>query len=272
MLKLKNKIRLCPINIFFSYCENRIKLYRYRLNKSMQYFKNKIVTNFLPNTSVLFQFRQSIKRIFGIHSWGRNSQTDRRYNVTVTSPAHKLTSVNDVSKSNPDSSSYVKRRDKKITICDETSEIHNEVYRPAKSMELCTIVENKTGSDAERSGETIFDEDSSNDDNNKYSDSKLPSDHSPTLTILDTERTQFIKGTQRKGNDDILNIYGNQAYEDDSTDAFLRTDEKKLKIRHSFSLDLIGAPKDNKRRKMSDDPKHETAIRMKGLVDNIIEL
>lgn len=220
----------------------------------------------------LFQFRQSIKRIFGIHTRGRNSQTDRRYNVTITSPAHKMTSVNELSKYNTESSSNAKRRDKKNTVYDETSEIHNEVQRPMKNVELCTIIENKTGSDAEKSGETIFDEDSSNGYNKKYLDSKLPSEHSPILTIVDPEGTQFMKDTQRNGNNDILNIYGNQAYEEHSTDVLISTDEKRSRMRHSYSLDLIRAPKDNKRRKLSIETKHETVIQTKGLVDNIIDL
>lgn len=183
-----------------------------------------------------------------------------------------MTSVNDLSKYNPDSASNAKRRDKKISICDETSEIHNEVQRPMKNMELCTIVENKIGSDAERSGETIFDEDSSNDSNKKYSDSKLPSKQCPILTMVDSECTHFMKDTQRNDNNDILNIYGNQAYEEHSTDVLIGTDEKRSRMRHSYSLDLIGVPKDNKRRKLSVETKHETVIKTKGIVDNIIEL
>lgn len=223
--------------------------------------------------NLLFQFRQSIKRIFGIHTRGRDSQTDRRYNVTVTSPVHKMTSVNDVSKYNSDSSNNDKRRDKKITIFDETSQIHYTVQRPTKNVELCTIVENKTGSDAERSGETIFDEDSSNGNNKKYSDSKLPSEHSPILTMVESECIHFIKDTQRNDSDDNLNVYGNQAYEEHSTDVeLIGTDKKRSRIRHSYSLDLIAAPKNNKRRKLSIETKHETIIRTKGLVSNIVEL
>lgn len=182
-----------------------------------------------------------------------------------------MTSVNDLSKYNPDSSSNAKRRDKKISVCDETSEMHNEVQRPMKNMELCTIAENKTGSDAERSGETIFDEDSSNGYSKKCLDIKLPSEHSPILTMVDSECTHFVN-TQRNDNNDILNIYGNEAYEEHATDILISIDEKRSRMRHSYSLDLIGTPKDNKRRKLSVETKHETVIRTKGLVDNIIEL
>lgn len=219
----------------------------------------------------MFQFRQSIKRIFGIHTRGRNSQTDRRYNVTITSPAHKMTSVNDISKYNTDSSGNAKRRDKKITI--ETSQIDSEVHRPMKNMELCTIVENKAGSDTDRSGETIFDEDSSNGNNNKYSESKIPNEHSPTPTIVDSECTHFLKGSQRNDNDDTLNIYGNQAYEEHSTDvALISTGENRSRIRHSYSLDLTDVPKNNKRRKLSVQMQHGTVVQTEGLLDDIVEL
>lgn len=222
----------------------------------------------------MFQFRQSIKRIFGIHTRGRNSQTDRRYNVTITSPAQKMSSLNDHSKYNNDSFSNVQRPDKKTTTCLETSEIPNEVNRPIKNIELCTILENKTRSNSERSGQAIFDEDSSNGNTEKYSDSKLTNEHSPLLAIVDCEITRFMKDKLRNDNDKVLNIYGNQAYEEHATDVALNgNNENKSRIKHSYSLDLIGAPKVIERRKLSVETKYETIIQAKGFVDDeIIEL
>lgn len=202
-----------------------------------------------------------------------DSQADRRYNITITSPAHKMTSFNENSKYNIDNPINVHRRDKKNTTCDEPSDIHNEVHQPVKNMELCTILENKMVFDAERSGETIFDEDSSNGNNKKYSDSKLSSEHTPILTVVDSECTHFIKDSQRNDNDEVLNIYGNQAYEEHSTDVALNVvDRNRSRIKHSYSLDLIRAPKDNIKRKLSVETKYETVIRTKAFVDNIIEL
>lgn len=184
-----------------------------------------------------------------------------------------MTSVNDLSKCIPDSSSNAKKRDKKINVYDETSEIHNEELRSNKNMELCTIIENKTGSDAEKSDETIFDEDSSAGNNKKNLQSKITSERSPILTIVDSECIHFVKSSQENDNDDDLNIYGNQAFEEHWTDvALIDTNAKRPRIRHSYSLDLTGAPKVNKKRKLSVETKLETVIRTKELLDNIIDL
>lgn len=180
-----------------------------------------------------------------------------------------MTSVNDVSKCNPESSNNARKRDNKITVYDDTSEIHNEGHRSMRNVELCTILE-KTGSDAERSGETIFDEDSSNGSDKKKIKSKLPSESSPILTIVDSESIHFMKSTQRSSNDNVLNVYGNQAFEEHWTDALIGTDGKGPRIKHSYSLDLTRAPKD-KKRKLSVETKFETVMQTKGL-DNIIEL
>lgn len=159
-----------------------------------------------------------------------------------------------------------RKRDKNITISEDTSEVtNNEMIRPfARHLELCTIQENKTGSDAERSVDTIFDEDSSNGNKkqNFCESSKLLGEYSPVLTIVDSETTIFSKMKQNDDANGILNnIYGNEAYEEHTTDVTSRNDYedcKTAKIRHSYSLDLSCIPVENVRRKLSVETKLET--------------
>lgn len=179
---------------------------------------------------------------------------EKKFNHTLTSPAHRQTSVNDfTTKYNSDtSSSAPKTKNRKVSILDEVSEANDNLRCYPRNLELCTIIENKN-SDAERSGDTFYDEDSTNSVKKLTVDesSKLLSEHSPILTIVDSERTIFSK--RRSEVDDILkNIYGNEAFEEHTTDKTnLATDERE-KLKHSCSLDLIGTANETKRRKLSE--------------------
>lgn len=254
--------------IIYSLGNPLLRMYTYvstllKLDAPYRYFSiNKFLTHIF-----IFQFRQSIKRIFGIHSKGRNSQAERRYNNTLTSPAHKVTSYDFTTKYNTSDCLSNRKRDKNVTISEDTSEVtNNEMKGPfARHLELCTIQEIKTGSDAERSGDTIYDEDSTNSNRklNVCDSSKLLSEYSPVLTIIDSETTIFSKMKQSDNANGILNnIYGNEAYEEHTTDNTSQNIEyqnfKRAKIRHSYSLDLSGVPAENKRRKLSVETKLET--------------
>ncbi|CAH0625310.1 unnamed protein product [Chrysodeixis includens] len=238
------------------------------------------------------QFRNSIKRIFGIHTKGKNSQTEKGYNNTLMSPANKLSSLNNTNRFNSSetnlSSLQKSSKDKKIAFNDDVSEITNNEYHRTfnRDPELCTIPENKN-SDAERSGDTVYDEDSSNNSNQTkkldlFGEScKAINKRSPILTFMDSERLLFSKISEHDNPEPSgSNVFGNDAFEDHLTDKTNKdtyktenerqSSEKQKIIRQSYSLDFPRLSNDNKKRKMSIETKLESFIQPKGFFKETI--
>lgn len=228
----------------------------------------------------ILQFRQSIKRIFVIHTKAKNSTRTEKYDNTVMSPAHRMSSLNNIRMNSTDgpNSQISKVKDKKVVFTDEALEVANiAVERTViRNPELKTIQENKT-SDTERSGETIYNDDSSS--QNKLdlfgASCKIINEQSPVLTFMDNERLLFSKIRLEQ---DEENVYGtgNDAYEvhptdEISKDTFATNREyssflnQKI-LPQSFSLDLSRYSLDSecKKRKMSVETKLESAIQSRG--------
>jgi hypothetical protein len=234
------------------------------------------------------QFRQSIKRIFGMHSKGKQSQTEKGYNNTLMSPAHKMSLNNDTTRyvSETTISAIPKKvkDNKRIIFSDNITEVNNESNCPfPRDLELCTINENRTASDAERSGETIYEDDSAN--SNKKLDlfgesCKLFNKRSPILTIVDTDHFVFSKPVKSKDDDADSgnNAYGNEAFEDPDVSKYHdfqshrdhERGEKQKMIKHSYSLDLSAVSNEKSNRKLSIETKLETLIEPKGFFKDTI--
>ncbi|XP_063828999.1 rhodopsin, GQ-coupled-like [Ostrinia nubilalis] len=233
------------------------------------------------------QFRQSIKRIFGMHSKGKQSQTEKGFNNTMMSPAHKLSVNNETTRyiSSDSTISTIPKKikdTKRIIFSDSITEVNNENNRPIRDVELCTINENRTASDGERSGETTYDDDSNSNSQKKlelFGEScKLFNKRSPVVTIIDTEHLIFSKYGKNKHADSggVNNVYGNEAYEEHSTDkthdVYKTGNEIKTHktIKHSYSLDLSVVANESKGRKLSIETKFETLIQPKGFFKDTI--
>ncbi|KOB79086.1 Opsin, partial [Operophtera brumata] len=216
------------------------------------------------------QFRQSIKRIFGIHSKGKDSHTEK-YNNTLVSPAHKLSSLNSTRLPSPDGSQFPKIKDKKLQT-DISEASHYETQRAVtRNPELGTIQENKSASEAERSSEILYDDESSSQKKVElFGEScKAVKDGSPVLTYIDSGRLLFTKGK----NNFEENVYGNVAYEAHPNDEMgienfnIENEysfQKQKIIRPSCSLDFGRYPCEDKKRKLSVETKLETVIQPKG--------
>ncbi|CAK1582965.1 unnamed protein product [Parnassius mnemosyne] len=216
------------------------------------------------------QFRQSIKRIFGIHAKGSSSQIERGKSTVLSTS--KITNI-------------VKRNEKNCECTDDQSDEVKNVITNKKfnnKLELFTIEERKTVSDAERSGETYYDDESSS-ANKKIvalrNSCKL-NDASPILSITDTEKPTsiFTKAYDHDRNDtnDLLkNVYTNKGFEEHSTglvktDELIRTLKRPNTIKHSFSLDLGGTSNEGKRRKFSMETKLESIATPKSFIDIVV--
>ncbi|KAJ0176245.1 hypothetical protein K1T71_008419 [Dendrolimus kikuchii] len=228
------------------------------------------------------QFRQSIKRIFGIHTKGKNSQTEKGYN-TVMSPAHKLSSLNTRYNSSEISSAPKNSKERNAAQNEEIPEIITNEYQKSYSRnhELCTIQENKTASDMERSGESAFDnESSSNKDMDMFGEScKVLNERSPVLTFMDSERLLFSKIKKVEDARDISrNVYGNEAYEvTDEKEVSCKIENevqsaKKLSMmRQSYSLDFSKISSENKKRKLSVETKLESFMQIKETISKLFD-
>lgn len=239
----------------------------------------------------MLQFRKSIKRIFGIHTKEKNSQAERAYNNTLTSPANKFSSVNTTTRFNSSEttlSSNKNYKGKKIVFNDDISEMTtNEYHRTfTKDPDLATIPENKN-SDAERSVDTIFDEDSSNNGGNVkkldlFGEScKVVNEKSAILTFMDSERLLFSKVPENAVIEtSASHVFGNDTFEDyfmDKTnkDPFkTETDQqnagKHKAMRQSYSLDFPRLSNDTKRRKLSIETKLESINQPKSFFKDTI--
>ncbi|CAG5043709.1 unnamed protein product [Parnassius apollo] len=232
------------------------------------------------------QFRQSIKRIFGIHGKSGSSQIERGYKSTVLSSCHKLSVLNDITVrcNTSEISKIVKINEKRTECTDDQSDLVKNVITIKnfnKKSELCTIEEKKAALDAaERSGETDYDDESSG-GNKKvvvFGNSCKLNEPSPILSIMDADNPLITKSHDHDGNDtkDILkNVYINKGCEEQSTDK-MKTDEsiqtlKRPKtIKHSSSLELAGKSTEGKRRKFSMETKLESFVTPKSFMDTVV--
>lgn len=237
----------------------------------------------------MLQFRNSIKRIFGIHSKGKNSQTEKGYNNTLVSPGgHKLSSQNTTRCATSEINVSIATKtpkDKKIMFSEELSEnTQNEYHRTfARDPGLSTIPESKN-SDAERSGDTMYDEDSSSNPKklDMFGEScRMVNEKSPVLTFMDSERLLFSKIPEYDNVEpSSSNIFGNEGYEEHSTDktnqVIYKTENEHQSfqsqkiIRQSYSLDFPRLSNENKKRKLSIETKLESLIQPKGFFKDTI--
>ncbi|XP_053608832.1 parapinopsin-like [Plodia interpunctella] len=232
------------------------------------------------------QFRQSIKPIFGIHTKNKQSQLKRGYNNTVLSPARlndATTRFNSTETIVSTSTSKKFNKDRKLLFNDEVSDLathDNKMFQ--RDLELCTIQENRTASDTERSIDT-FDEESKHKMGIFGASCKLFRKRSPIVTIIDTEHLIFsqIKKT-RNDEKEIDDGYGNDAYEDHISDRsnndvfsteneYQRVKSQKI-IKRSYSLDLSVIANENKKRKLSIETKLESVVRPKGIFNETIDI
>nr|QDR51017.1 pteropsin [Manduca sexta] len=236
------------------------------------------------------QFRQSIKRIFGIHTKSKKSQSEKGYNNTVMSPGHKLSSFNNTTRFNSETNSSTLAKtpkDKKPgASCDGFETTNNDYLKPyGRNPELCTIQEYKTTSDTERSGESLCDDTSSNKKLNMFGEScKGLNEKSPVLTFMDSERLLFSKIAKNQEDSEQTNetvlSYGNKAFEAHATDEPAKdtyeveneyqTFRKHKMITQSFSLDFTRHSCENKKRKLSIETKLENFIQPKGFIKDTI--
>ncbi|XP_059062566.1 parapinopsin-like [Achroia grisella] len=248
------------------------------------------------------QFRQSIKRIFGMHDNKNQSKSEKGHNNTTLSPTQKRSGTNEGTTRYNSTETVVSisskkhNKDKKIIFNDDLSEsIKTENRSYQKDVELCTIQENRSASDVEKSGNTIYEEDSCN-NTKKFPlfgpSCKLFQKRSPGVTIIDKEHLIFSKNYSNRDydsndSDDNTNAYGNKGYVEHVTDALkedmyrteninAETNEYKninlqKEIKPSFSLDLNIVSYENRKRKMSVESKFETIIQPKGFFkDSVI--
>ncbi|XP_028031973.1 parapinopsin-like [Bombyx mandarina] len=232
------------------------------------------------------QFRQSIKRIFGIHTKSKNSHTERGYNNTLMSPAHKLSLNNTKFNSETNSSTATKTLKDKRVFYEDASDVTNQEYHRqyTRNPDLCTIQENKTVSDTDRSGESAYDDSSSNRKIDMFGEScRAVNEKSPVLTIMDSERLLFSKVPCRKDDEteaSSSNVYGNTAFEEHATDDTMNDNSnaendyknyvRHKMIRQSFSLDFPRYSSENKKRKLSIETKLESLMQPKSFLKGTI--
>lgn len=198
----------------------------------------------------------------------------------MLSPSHKLSDFNsaDRNKSTP------KKIDKLINIAEnKISLMINEPNNKSvyNASELSTIKEKQTIMDIETSDDIIYvEENSSNNKNFEiFGQSYRTNDHSPILTIVDNEKLIFTRQKRRDSKDfkELLkNVYGNEGFEDDSTDAVKidssnHKQKRSKRIKHSYSLDLGGVSHEEKRRKFSIETKLESVSKRKSFLDSVVK-
>ncbi|KPJ06627.1 Parapinopsin [Papilio machaon] len=196
------------------------------------------------------QFRQSIRRYFSTLGRG-NSETGKSCHNTILT--QKLSAVNEITiRYNTSDSNLLNSPQKNVKnqiIPDNRndatrSDINSRTY--SKILELSTIPETKTPSDTEKSGDTVCDDDTSNDQTkvDSFVETCKLADHSLILTIVDSEGFFLTQAVKRNNNiEDLWKIWSIDGLEIHSTDA-LRLDDK-IQIsrtfqtmKHSYSLDF----------------------------------
>lgn len=196
------------------------------------------------------------------------------------SPAHKLSSINTTTKCQSDTNSFTlakaNNNNKKVIINEDVSEIIDYGRQYTKNQDLCTIQENKT-SDTERSGESVYDDSSSNKKHYMFDESySILNDKSPVLTFIDSEKLLFSRCTKNSDADNHLNVgyvdhtTDKQIEEFYETEKGLRNFKKPKLIRQSISLDFSRFSNENRKRKLSIETKLESFIQPKGFIKDTI--
>ncbi|CAG5043706.1 unnamed protein product [Parnassius apollo] len=215
------------------------------------------------------QFRQSIRRVFGVHSKG-HSQTEKGLHNTVLS--QKLSAINEITiRYNTSELNLLTtpQRDEKNKIptderADATRSDFNSKNHP-KIPELSTIQENKTASDVERSGDVVYDDDSN-------SSTKMESfvepcklaDNPLILKIVESESLLLSQRVKRNNNiKDLLKICSVQGLKIHSNEDIILDDNMEISrklhtMKHSYSLDLSCVSNEGKRRKLSIETRRES--------------
>lgn len=184
------------------------------------------------------------------------------------SPGHRLSSLNTRVNSSELTVSQVPKKDKKSVLENEFSGVsYNDTQRTvAKGTELGTILENKN-SGAERSGETVYDDESSSQKKLEvFGEScKAIQQKSPVLTFINPERLLFTKMDRNIDE----NVFGNAAYEVHPTDICninIEYESTPKLMKQSYSLDLSRYSAERKKRKMSVETKLENINQPKGFL------
>ncbi|XP_068632033.1 parapinopsin-like [Battus philenor] len=226
------------------------------------------------------QFRQAIKRIFDTRSKSKCSVSERAYNNTVLSPSHKSSATNDVTVRYNSSESKVSIKPKKIykhngdkynqseEIIDETNNKH--LYQIC---EVSSVRETKTMSDAERSGDTIIDEECSV-NNRKLEVFGESSNWNDDSLLISGNRTEKLKKVINDYKKLQKNTHGNEEFKkhlvgikaDDLNQHFKRHKT----IKHSHSLDLGAISNEGKRRKFSIETKLESLVTPKNFMTTMV--
>ncbi|XP_013136214.1 PREDICTED: parapinopsin-like [Papilio polytes] len=218
------------------------------------------------------QFRQSIKRIFSMQSKCKNSETDRGYNNTFLSPSHKLSAFNDSTLRNNSPETSLLTTPKKVNKCDGiedkiTTIIEKTNKQVYKLPELSLIKEKNTVSDAERSIETNFDDETSIRKLEMFGESCKLNDQSPIVTIVDNNKLFFTKITKRELEKQLSEEHFVEIKKIDGTDHKLKRPKT---IKHSYSLDLGGVSNEGKIRKFSIETKLESLVAPKNFLGTVV--
>ncbi|CAK1582966.1 unnamed protein product [Parnassius mnemosyne] len=231
--------------------------------------KSSICYNPLIYVGMNTQFRQSIRRVFGIHSKG-HSPTEKEYHNTIVS--QKLSAINEITiRYNISESNLLttpQRAEKNKIPTDERADATRSDFNSKnypKIPELSIIQENKTASDVERSGDVVYDDDSNNSNTNMESfvePCKL-ADNPLILKIVESESlllSQTIKNNNIKGLLKLCSVQGLKIHsnEDIILDDSIEISRKLHTMKHSYSLDLSGVSNQEKRRKLSIETKRES--------------
>ncbi|KPJ06626.1 Opsin-VA [Papilio machaon] len=218
------------------------------------------------------QFRQSIKHVFSMQTKCRNSETKREDMNSFLSPNHKLSVLNDTALRNS-SEIFTLNRPKKVSKCNTNSDdkINITINEKAnkqlqKVSKLCLIEEKQSVSDAERSGETIFDDDTSN-SNRKLEKSCILNDQSPVLTIVDANKLCFTKVAKRENEKQLYEELFTEVKKIDNTDQSFKRPKT---LKHSYSLDLGSISHEGKRRKFSIETKLESIVVPKSFMGKVM--
>ncbi|XP_041981559.1 parapinopsin-like [Aricia agestis] len=195
------------------------------------------------------QFRQSIKRVFGIHSKRTTSQTDKNYNNTILSPAHKLSAYNDItvrynSSETIVSSTPISQRERSAVRIEAQYDMINEGKAKAN---LSTIQESKGTSENEKSSILDREEEKSTLED-VFGESCQLKEGSTSSALLEPEKIE-----KDKKQSTVVDV----------------THKQKIKvIQHSYSLDLADPPRE-KKRKYSVETKLDAFNSKNFLKDNV---
>lgn len=202
----------------------------------------------------------------------KNSETERGYNNTFLSPSHKLSAFNDSTLRNNSPETSLLTTPKKVNKCDGiddkiTTIIEKTNKQVYKLPELSLIKEKNTVSDAERSIETNFDDETSIRKLEMFGESCKLNDQSPIVTIVDNNKLFFTKIAKRELEKQLSEEHFVEIKKIDGTDHKLKRPKT---IKHSYSLDLGGVSNEGKIRKFSIETKLESLVAPKNFLGTVV--